>query len=61
MDARLVRSAWVTFVFSLAAPLSGASCLERPVVAGEPTTKTNFTTKTSQTGVDKIEIGRAHV
>ncbi len=56
MDARLVRSAMVTFVLSLATPLVGAGCMDRPVVAGEPTTKTNFTTKVSQTAVDKIDL-----
>jgi hypothetical protein len=56
MDARLVRSAMVTFVLSLAIPVSGAACLDRPVVAGEPTTKTDFTTKVSQTTVDKVDL-----
>jgi hypothetical protein len=31
-------------------------CLSRPVVPGEPTTKTNFTTTVSEQAVDKIDL-----
>jgi hypothetical protein len=33
-----------------------AGCLDRPVVPGEPTTKTNFTTQVAQAAVDKLDI-----
>jgi hypothetical protein len=38
------------------AGVSVAGCLDRPVVPGEPTTKTNFTTKVAEQAVDKIDI-----
>ena len=34
----------------------GAGCLNRPVKAGEPVTKTNFTARVTQTAVDKLDV-----
>jgi hypothetical protein len=34
----------------------GVGCLNRPVKAGEPVTKTNFTAKVTQTAVDKLDV-----
>jgi hypothetical protein len=58
MNARAFRCAQVTFVLTipLALALGGGGCLDRPVVAGEPTTKTDFTHKVAQAAVDKIDI-----
>jgi hypothetical protein len=59
MNARLVRCARGTSVFALTlgflAFIAGG-CLDRPVVPGEPTTKTNFTTQVAEKAVDKIDL-----
>ncbi len=56
MNARLIRCAMTTLVLATAFGTSVSGCLERPVVPGEPTTKTNFTTNLSQETIDKIDI-----
>ncbi len=55
MNARLVRGATATFVLATVLALSGG-CLDRPVVAGEPITKTNFTQSVRENTVDKIDL-----
>ncbi|MGO9713626.1 MAG: hypothetical protein ACLQBL_32525 [Polyangiaceae bacterium] len=56
MHALLVRCRQATFVLCLTLPLSSGACLDRPVVPGEPTTKTNFTTAISVEAVNKIDL-----
>src|SRR5580700_1021278 len=56
MSARLLRSALSSLVMVLAAGAIGSGCLSRPVVPGEPATKTNFTTNVSEQAVDKIDL-----
>ncbi len=56
MHSRLLRCtlASLTLVASTGALASG--CLSRPVVPGEPVTKTNFTTNIQEQAVDKLDI-----
>ena len=56
MNARLARCAMATLVLAIACGTSLFGCLERPVVAGEPTTKTTFSDNVSQNTIDKIDI-----
>ena len=52
MHSRLVRCAMSGLVFACTVGVSVAGCLDRPVVPGEPVTKTNFTTKVAEQAVD---------
>ncbi len=55
MHTRPLRRALVAFSASLGL-IVAAGCLSRPVVPGEPATKTNFTTTVSEQAVDKIDL-----
>src|SRR5277367_6815623 len=56
MHERLIRCAMTGLVLVVMAGSSVAGCLDRPVVPGEPTTKTNFTTSVAEQAVDKLDI-----
>src|SRR5277367_3531180 len=56
MHARLIRCAMTGLVLVVMGGSSIAGCLDRPVVPGEPTTKTNFTTSVAEQAVDKLDI-----
>jgi hypothetical protein len=59
MHARLIRSTLTGLgvVLTLGVTsLTGQGCLDRPVVPGEPSTKTNFTTQVAEQAVDKLDI-----
>jgi hypothetical protein len=56
MHARLIRCAMTSLVLVVTGGSTIAGCLDRPVVPGEPTTKTNFTTQVAQAAVDKLDI-----
>ncbi len=56
MHARLIRCAMTGLVLAVTGGSSVAGCLDRPVVPGEPTTKTNFTTQVAEQAVDKLDI-----
>jgi hypothetical protein len=56
MHARLIRCAMTGLVLVVTGGSSVVGCLDRPVVPGEPTTKTNFTTTVATQAVDKLDI-----
>jgi hypothetical protein len=55
MLRRLVESATLAAVIGGMGAM-GAGCLDRPVTANAPTTKTNFTASLRQTAVEKIDL-----
>jgi hypothetical protein len=56
MYSRLLRSALTSLALVASAGALAGGCLNRPVVPGEPATKTNFTTDIQEQAVDKLDI-----
>ncbi len=56
MHARLIRCAMTSLVLAVTGGSTVAGCLDRPVVPGEPSTKTNFTKQVAEQAVDKLDI-----
>ncbi len=61
MHARLIRCAMTGLVLVVTGGSSVVGCLDRPVVPGEPSTKTNFTTQFAEHDVDKLDISSSSI
>ncbi len=56
MHSRLLRCTLASLSLVLSTGALASGCLSRPVVPGEPVTKTNFTTNVQEQAVDKLDI-----